>query len=186
VRTSESRTRQALYGAISRAYDFSLAAAQEPEDFREMVEAAGLTIQDRAPMAPIVKLVFGIDYDKTRLAEYSAVMEHGHRLGLNSGELEGHLTGAAGGLKGVLAEERRLRRAESGKPEKPASPSAPKEHLARKLRKLEGRSFHDIPAQGSEFALLVARRMPDGEVVLLGEVSQDVSLIEKAAKQLLG
>ncbi|MBV1917319.1 MAG: hypothetical protein KUG65_04570, partial [Sphingomonadaceae bacterium] len=30
VRTSESRTRQALYGAISRAYDFSLAAAQEP------------------------------------------------------------------------------------------------------------------------------------------------------------
>ena len=42
----------------------------------------------------------------------------------------------------------------------------------------------DLPAQGSEFTLLVARRNAQGEVVLLGEVSQDAALIEKAARHL--
>src|SRR3546814_6936044 len=70
ARGSEDRTRAALYQAIGRAYDFSLAAADAPEEFDELLADAELTAQDRAPMTPVVKLVFGADYDKTRLTEY--------------------------------------------------------------------------------------------------------------------
>ena len=49
---SEDRTRSALYAAIGRAYDFSLAAAAAPQDFDEILTDAGLTVQDRAPMTP--------------------------------------------------------------------------------------------------------------------------------------
>ena len=69
ARGSEDRTRHALYAAIGRAYDFSLAAHDAPDDFAELVTDSGLTVQDRAPMTPVVKLVFGADYDKTRLTK---------------------------------------------------------------------------------------------------------------------
>src|SRR5690606_18934376 len=49
---SEERSRQALYAAIGRAYDFSIAAAAAPAEFAELVADAGLTMQDRAPMTP--------------------------------------------------------------------------------------------------------------------------------------
>jgi hypothetical protein len=42
-----------------------------------------------------------------------------------------------------------------------------------------------VSAEGSEFTLLVARRLPTGEVVLLGEVADDVPLLERAARRLL-
>ncbi|MCX7864606.1 MAG: hypothetical protein N2423_06190, partial [Novosphingobium sp.] len=91
ARSSEDRSRRALYAAISRAWDFALAAAQAPEEFAEMVADAGLSIQQRAPMTPIVKLVFGADYDKTRLAEYATVLCHAKREGLRRGELAAYL-----------------------------------------------------------------------------------------------
>ena len=49
--------------------------------------------------------------DKTRLTEYAAV--HAHRRGVAPGTLAAFLH-ADGGLKGVVAEERRLRK--QGKP----------------------------------------------------------------------
>jgi len=183
ARISEDRTRKALYAAIGRAYDFSLAATQAPEEFSQLVEDAGLTIQDRAPMTPVVKLVFGADYDKTRLTEYAAALTHAHRHDVASGELADLLADAPGGLKGIVAEERRLRREESGKPAEERN--AVRKALARKLRKLESCTLADIPADGNEFTVLVARRLPDGQVVLLGEVADDLQLIERAAKHLL-
>ncbi|HMO69185.1 MAG TPA: hypothetical protein PKE25_11155, partial [Novosphingobium sp.] len=62
----------------------------------------------------------------------------------------------------------------------------PREALARKLRALDHLPIADVPADGSEFALLVARRLPDGQVVLLGEVSDDIALLERAARKLVG
>ena len=69
-------------------------------------------MQDRAPMTPVVKLVFGADYDKTRLTEYAAALSHAHRLELPRGALGDFLRGAEGGLKGVVKAERQLRREE--------------------------------------------------------------------------
>ena len=183
ARGSEDRTRHALYAAIGRAYDFSLAAHDAPADFAELVTDSGLTVQDRAPMTPVVKLVFGADYDKTRLTEFATALCHAQRIGLSQGALGEYLRSAPGGLKGVVTQERRLKREDSGQPAE--TRDVPREALARKLRQLEHFALNKVAAQGSEFTLLVARRLPGGEVVLLGEVGDDVALLERAARKLL-
>ncbi len=184
ARGSEDRTRSALYEAIGKAYDFSLAAAEAPEEFAELVAESGLTVQDRAPLTPVVKLVFGADYDKTRLTEYATALSHAQRLGLGRGALASYLSSAPGGLKGVVSEERRLKREESGKAQELRD--CPREALAKKLRLLDHAPLDAVAAEGAEFTLLVARRLPSGEVVLLGEVADDIPLLEKAAKKLIG
>ena len=181
--SSEDRTRSALYAAIGRAYDFSLAAKDEPEAFHDIVADAGLTVQDRAPMTPVAKLVFGADYDKTRLTEFAAALDQAHRVGIARGSLGGFLSAAPGGLKGVVNEERRWRKQASGKALEPRE--APREALARKLRKLDPVALAELASDGQEFALLVARRLPSGEVVVIGEVPDDVALLERAAKKLI-
>ena len=183
ARSSEDRTRGALYGAIGRAWDFALAASAEPEEFQELIADAGLTVQDRAPMTPVVKLVFGADYDKTRLTEYAAALSHAQRHGIARGSLADYLLAAPGGLKGVVQAERALRKAVEGRPVEVRE--GPRETLARKLRKLPTLGLAELAGEGSEFALLVARRLPSGEIVLLGEVPDDVPLLERAARRLL-
>jgi hypothetical protein len=183
ARGSEDRSRQALYAAIGRAYDFSLAAAAEPEEFQELLADAGLCVQERAPLTPVVKLVFGADYDKTRLAEFASALGYAHRLGLGRGTLAAHLATAPGGLKGVVAGERRLRREQSGQAILPRE--APRKTIQRKLRQLAHRPLGEVAGEGSEFTLLVARRLASGETVLLGEVGDDVPLLERAARRLI-
>ena len=180
--SSEDRTRNALYAAISRAWDFALAAAAAPDEFAELIEDAGLTRQDRAPMTPVVKLVFGADYDKTRLTEYAAALLHAQRLQLGRGVLLRFLADAPGGLKGVVASERRLRREAAGRATHERSPDA----LAAKLRRLPERSFASLAAEGEEFALVLVRRIAGSVPVLLGEVVGDPALVEKAARRLIG
>ncbi|MCT2401574.1 hypothetical protein [Novosphingobium mangrovi (ex Huang et al. 2023)] len=179
--TSEDRSRRALYDAIGRAYDFALAAAEAPEDFATLVREAGLKVQERAPLIPLVKLVFGIEYDKTRLTEFATVIAHGQRLDIAPGGLSALLSETSGGLKGLVREERRLRREESGKAERPRNTH---ETLVEGLRQLQPRSFESV-GRDSEFAVLVARRLDDGQLVLLGEVSDDEALLDRAARHLL-
>ena len=180
--SSEDRTRMALYAAISRAWDFALAAAVAPDEFAELIEDAGLTRQDRAPMTPVVKLVFGADYDKTRLTEYAAALLHAQRLQLRRGVLLRFLADAPGGLKGVVAAERRLRREAAGRATHERGPDA----LADKLRRLPERSFASLDIEGEEFALVLVRRIAGSVPVLLGEVVGDPALVEKAARRLIG
>ncbi len=181
--SSEDRSRAALYEAVGRAYDVSIAAGESPGEFAELVTENGLTVQDRAPMTPIVKLVFGADYDKTRITEYAAVLGHAHRIGVERGALSVFLSEAEGGLKGVVQAERRLRREESGKIVQPAE--AVRESLARKLRELEARPLDTIDGEGAEFALVMIRRLETGEVVVVGEISDDIPMIEKAGRKLV-
>lgn len=184
ARSSEDRSRTALYNAVSRAYDVSLAAAEAPEDFAELVEENGLTAQDRAPMTPVVKLVFGADYDKTRLTEYAAVLDHAHRKHIERGALSDFLTQADGGLKGVVQAERRLRREESGQVVEPVD--AVRASLAKKLRKLDPMPLDAIASDGAEFGVVMIRRLENGEIAVLGEVEDDIKLVEKVARSLLG
>jgi hypothetical protein len=178
---SEQRTHQALYAAIGTAYDFALAASEQPAEYAAILADAGLAVLDRAPMTPVVKLVFGIGYDKTRLAEYTAALEHARRLDLPEGGLSRLLGEAPGGLKALVAEERRLRKLESGKAD---SDDTRHEALARKLRAMLGHDICDISTSGAEFTLLVARRTPGGPIEILGEVDDDPALIVKAARRI--
>ena len=178
---SEDRTRGALYAAIGRAWDFALAAEDAPEDYAEMVADAGLTMQARAPLTPLVKLVFGADYDKTRIAEYTTALAHAQRLALGYGELGDYLAQAPGGLKGVVALERKLRRDESGK----AAPK-PRAPLVESLRALDHKPLYALEPEGAEFALVMVRRLASGTAVMLGEIADDQPMLERAARRLLG
>src|SRR5206468_8450204 len=79
VKAGEGRTRTALYKALSLAYDFALAAQANPDEYAELLDESGVKAQARAPMTPIVKLVFGIDYDKARLTEFAAALSFARR-----------------------------------------------------------------------------------------------------------
>ena len=184
ARVSEDRSRQALYAAVGRAYDVSLAAKEEPEAFNELIEDSGLTIQERAPMTPVVKLVFGQDYDKTRLTEYAAVLSHAHRLELDRGSLAEYLGHAEGGLKSVVAAERRLRREEAGQVVEAEGDVRAK--LAKKLRELDALMFEALSSEGPEFSLVMVRRDGEGNVAMIGEITDDMALIERAGKKLVG
>ncbi|MEP1607200.1 MAG: hypothetical protein ABJJ48_12875, partial [Marinomonas sp.] len=63
---------------------------------------------------------------------------------------------------------------------------APAAGLAKKLRKLEGKGFDAIDADGAEFALVMIRRNADGQVVMLGEIADDIALVERAGRKLVG
>jgi hypothetical protein len=182
--TTEDRSRSALYAAVSRAYDFSLAAQASPEAYAELIADAGLTVQERAPMTPVVKLVFGHDYDKTRLTEYAAVLTHAHRLHLARGSLAGFLAETEGGVKAIVKAERRLRREEQGKPVEDAA--SVREALAVQLRALEAITLEELDGAGPEFALVLIRRDEIGCAEILAELPEDIAQIERAARKIVG
>ncbi|WP_431732675.1 PAS domain-containing protein [Erythrobacter litoralis] len=184
AQTTEDRSRKTLYAAVGRAYDFSLEAVEDAEGFQEIMADNGLTMQDRAPMTPVVKLVFGSDYDKTRLTEYAAVLSHAHRVGVARGALGSFLRDAEGGLKGIVQAERRARKEEQGKPIEETGETI-REKLARKLRKLGGFDFSALGTTGPEFALVMVRRTDDGRLIVIGELPEDRAALEKAGRALL-
>ena len=64
-------------------------------------------------------------------------------------------------------------------------PAGPRKAVVRKLRALAPHSFADIAGDGAEFALVMVRRSA-GMVEVLGEVPDDVALVERAALKLAG
>lgn len=174
ARGSESRAHSALYAAIGMAYDFSLAAQQEPQAFAALLEREGLSVQARAPMTPIVKLVFGADYDKKRLSEYAAALTHAERAALGAGELAAYLEAYNGGLKALVAFERARR----------ASPTKPKPTDAARtaLRAVPAQAVVEFECTGAdEFVLLVARRDGPGRLAVVNSVSNS-KLLEQALR----
>lgn len=135
-------------------------------------------------MTPVVKLVFGADYDKTRLTEYAAVLSHAHRLKLARGTLAQFLEETDGGLKGVVKAERRLRRGDAG--EEIETEQAMREALAAKLRELEALTLEALDGGGPEFALVMIRRDEVGCAAVIGELPEDIAFIERGARKLVG
>ena len=180
---AESRSRAALYRAVGRAYDVSLAALGEPDAFQDLLDKNAIAVQPRAPMTPVVKLVFGADYDKTRIAEYAAVLALAQREGVAGGALAEHIEATAGGIKALVARERAFRHA--NEPEAAAQTAAQSRVHAR-LDRLETRALEDIPVEGAPFSLCVIRRSESGEIAFLGEIADDDRLLARAAKRLVG
>jgi len=174
VKSADTRSRAALYRALGEAYDFALAARDAPEDYQEILEDAGLKAQARAPMTPVAKLIFGVDYDKTRLTEFAAALGHGLRTGVAAGAFTPYLEAFSGGLKGLVAAERSLRRPGS-KP--PADSGRDALRGAPALAHVDG-----LPG-ADEFVLLVARREPDGSLGIVAEVTGDDTLLDRAIKR---
>ena len=175
-KAADGRSRAALYRALAMAYDFAVAAKRVPDDYAEILDDAGVKGQARAPMTPVVKLVFGIDYDKARLTEFAAALSYAERQDVDFGGFQTFLDGADGGLKGLVAAERKARR--------PQPSAADKGVIGRAaLRAAPAIALKDLPTN-EEFALVVTRRNADGvhEVVqLVSDPATLARLIRRAA-----
>jgi len=174
ARASDTRSRAALYRALARAYDFALAADEDAEGYTALLESAGLAVQARAPMTPAAKLVFGADYDKTRLTEFACVMTHARRCDVPQGGLDAFLEIAEGGIKGVVRAERALRR--------PAPQPDIYARAAAELRSRAPLAHVSIAAGDDEFVVLLARAGGDG-LDIVGRIDGDAALTERAVRR---
>jgi len=172
---AEGRAHGALYRAISVAYDVALAAEADGATFARLMAAAEIVPQARAPMTPVVKLVFGADYDRKRISEYAAVLTHARRLCLASGTLEAWLRGVEGGIKAVVGRERSDRR--------PALKVDRVRSARMMLQSLPARATVDLGAVDGEIMLLVARREDDGRVSILARPIADRALVDRCLKR---
>jgi len=174
----EQRSRAALYAAIGKAYDFYLMTERYPDDYQLLLEDSGLSVQERAPMTPIVKLVFGVRYDKTRLTEYAAALKYAARHAIEKGAFADFISEHDGGLKAIVYAER-----EAGRPSGLLSKvRAIGENLLAKLRSAPSRELRDIDAGDSEFVVLVARKDQNGELAIVGPVRGNDQLTSQALK----
>lgn len=174
ARAGDQRSRAALYRALGLAYDFALAAEAAPQDYAELLEDAGVKAQARAPMTPVAKLVFGIDYDKTRLTEFAAALAWAKREGIAAGALGAAIEGHEGGLKRIVAAERAHRRP-AAKADRWAEVRAAL-HAAPPLARVR------IDVAGTdEFVLLVARRDGDGLAIVAPVADQ--RLVDRAIRK---
>ncbi|MBA3510462.1 hypothetical protein [Sphingomonas sp.] len=174
VKSADHRSRAALYRALSRAYDFAIAAQRDPDDYAELLEESGVRAQARAPMTPIVKLVFGIDYDKTRLTEFASALSYAQRRQVALGGFDALIENQSGGLKALVAAERQARRPE---PRTDSRAQAARE----RLRAAEPVSLRSLP-DNEEFCLILTRRSVDGEHQPVAVIS-DPALVERAIRR---
>jgi len=174
ARASDTRSRSALYRALSRAYDFARAAETAPDDYKALLSDAGLAAQARAPMTPPVKLVFGANYDKTRLTEFAAVLTYARRQDVPQGGLDAFLEVAEGGIKGVVKAERDHRR--------PAPKRDVFAQAAQELRSRPPLGHVDIHAGQGEFVVLLARAGKQG-LDIVASFEDDTALTERAIRK---
>ncbi len=162
---AESRGRKALYEAIGRAYDCVLMAEAHPADYRAILADAGVEVQERAPYTPLAKLIFGVGYDKTRLAEIACALGFAHSQRMQTGSLSAYLAGYGGGLKALVADYRASRKADGLLPR-----PNPAFALRETMRSRPAMALSDFTGGGAEFVVLVGRRNDLGEVELIGAV----------------
>ena len=174
VKSADHRSRAALYRALSRAYDFAIAAQRDPDDYAELLEESGVKAQARAPMTPIVKLVFGIDYDKTRLTEFASALSYAQRQQVEVGGFEKLIEKQPGGLKALVAAERQARR-----PEPRTDTRA--EKARERLRSAKPVSMQSLPGD-EEFCLILTRRGADGSHEPVAVIS-DPALVDRAIRK---
>ncbi|MFQ5619921.1 MAG: hypothetical protein ACE5FR_13210, partial [Rhodospirillales bacterium] len=177
---ADSKSRETLYLAIESAYAFYFECEADPEAYAELRTAAGIGLQTRAPFTPIVKLVFGVDYDKTRLSEYATALCYAHRNNRTAETVKSFIESQEGGIKGCVKAERAARRAEKG---------ARRDDLevARGI-------LRQIPAIGripdtkpgkAEFVVMLGRRAmdDDGTINVLRVLDEKRSAVEAIVKR---
>jgi hypothetical protein len=174
AKAADCRSRTALYRALGQAYDFALASLEQPQDYAELLEESGMKAQARAPMTPIVKLVFGIDYDKTRLTEFAAALSYAQRRQVGLGGFAAVIEAQAGGLKALVAAERQARRPEP-------KPDTRTEKARAQLREAAPLALETVASE-SEFALVLARRCAGGGVEPIAIVD-DEAMVERALRR---
>lgn len=101
ARQAQLRATAALHEGLSAAYDFALDAETSPEEYLRLVEAQGMKIQLRAPMAPVARLAFDGVCDPTTIAQFEAVLAWALKEELPRGALLDRIQ-EAGGIAELL------------------------------------------------------------------------------------
>ena len=103
ARQAQLRVTQALHESLSAAYDFALDAEGSPEEYLRLVEAQGVRIQLRAPMAPVARLAFDDVCDAATIRQFEAVLAWALKVELPRGALLERIE-QAGGIPELLNE----------------------------------------------------------------------------------
>ncbi|MEG3144278.1 hypothetical protein U1839_06390 [Sphingomonas sp. RT2P30] len=175
VRAADTRTRATLYRALERAHDFAAAADSDPAGYEALLDRAGIAVQLRAPMTPVVKLVFGADYDKTRLTEYAAVLAHARRQGVPPGGLGEFLDRTEGGIKGVVKAERAAR-APAATPQPDAATHFDQSPALATLTL-------DTHSTAGDFVVLLARAGTAGTLDIVAALGGDSALTRRVMRE---
>lgn len=101
AREARLRSDAALAEGLGAAYDFALDADDQAEDYLKLVEAQGLKVQLRSPMAPVVRLAFEGRCDESVIAELERVLAWALKTNLPRGSLAGRIA-AEGGIAAIL------------------------------------------------------------------------------------
>lgn len=174
----DNGNRVSLYNALASALALYEGAAENGEAYSELLKGAGLKAQARAPYTPVLKLVFGAGYDKTRLTEYAAAISYAARQGETSASLADFLMTMPGGIKGCVQEERAFKRREAGMPAHNRQKEAEET-----LRHAPSVPLKDI-TPNDEFCLILARRGSGGGVEVLGRPDVSKATLDAAVRQL--
>jgi hypothetical protein len=103
ARQAQLRVTQALHESLSAAYDFALDAEGSPEEYLRLVEAQGVKIQLRAPMAPVARMAFDDVCDAATIRQFEAVLAWALKVELPRGALLERIE-TAGGIPELLDE----------------------------------------------------------------------------------
>ncbi len=176
---ANARSRKALYQALESAYAVYVAAADDRQGYAALLARCGLRQQDRAPFVPLVKLVFGAQFERTRLSEYAAALSYAKRCGQTADTVAGFIESRDGGIKGCVAAERAARRAEKSSP-----PEAPLDNAKRLLRQMS--AIGEVSQAGTaEFVIMLGRRTPDraGTVRILRVLDEKPSVVDAIVRR---
>ncbi len=101
ARLAKLQSEAALHEGLSAAYDFALDAEDQAEEYLKLVEAKGVKIQLRSPMAPVVRLAFDGLTDEATIAELEGVMAWALTMNLPRGTLAERIQ-SEGGMAAIL------------------------------------------------------------------------------------
>jgi len=176
----DNGNRTSLYVALASALNLFERATRNPEAYNSLLREHGVRSQARAPYTPILKLVFGAGYDKTRLTEYAAALSFAVRMGETSANFVEFLKATPGGIKGCVQQERAFKRGADGTPTHARQVEA--ESI---LRRMPATALADIApiAPAEEFCVLLARR-GDGVLEVLGQAEIPNSTLDAAIRKM--
>ncbi len=185
VGLAESRSRQSLYRALDEMYGLYFDAAASPTAYAMLLQEFEIKDSPKAPFLPLLKLVFGVDYCKSRLGEYSTALSYARRVAVEPDGLRAFLEAQEDGVKGCVRAERAARRVETGTRKDVNDQAREILRRAPAIGRIDAAADND-----SEFVLLLGRRASDAgtgtEVVrILDEkVSVVDAILNRAARKM--
>ncbi len=173
----DGRSRETLYDALGAALGFYEATLEDSSSLNKLLKNAGLKMQKRAPITPLLKLIFGKNYDKTRITEYASALSYARKNGQTPETVSKFFTDTPGGIKGCVKLERVDRRAAAGNKTADLYETAKEQ-----LRKQPDVSLGDIELS-DEFGIILVRKDESGTVRVIKNISDQEANIEAIIKR---